>query len=131
MTFLNATRAVGDRRMTRRLVSLMAASVAAATITTATAPAAQADQSCASGYVCVWNGEQYTGAKRPVGAGSAQQWILFDTTKYSIKNRMVNRAVVTYGSMVGWTCLNAGDQRAGDGRFRADWLYIGAPGSHC
>jgi len=131
MTLLNATRAAGNRRMTRRLASLMATLAAAAMITTAMAPAAQADQSCASGYVCVWNGEQYTGAKRSVGAGSAQQWVPFDTTKYAIKNRMVNRAIVTYSSVVGWTCLNAGDQRAGDGRFRADWLYIYAPGSHC
>ena len=126
----------GGWRVTQRLASLIAALFAAATLTATAAPAAMADEYCASGNVCVWNGANYQNAKNQfTAADAARGWIQFDKIKFSIKNHLTNRPVYTLkyyaGVYYGWDCQNPGDVKRGDGWFWASHLAIGEAGTRC
>jgi hypothetical protein len=72
---------------------------------------------------------------QPYGAERAGQWIELPFAARSIKNRLGSRAVLTLqvwaGRVLGWDCLNPGNERRGDGSFWANWIVIGGIGSRC
>ena len=119
--------------MKRRSLLTIAATLSATAVGLVSSGAAQADSSCASGYVCVWSDTNFSQGKRVFGAGDAGRTIWFDNTKLSTKNRFTNRAVAYVGSGI-WAgrqvCVNPG-WNAAFPYFSADAMYIGGQGSRC
>ena len=122
----------------RRIVTMIAAVFATAVLTVAFAPAAQAsDQGCSNGTVCLWDQAYYQSHKMVLGAQWAQtsNWIPLYTIKNSVNERFTDRAVWTIfyrdGVLHRWDCLNPGDNRLGDGHYRANYVWIGWTGSRC
>lgn len=90
------------------------------------APAVALDESCSTGFVCVWNNILYGGVKSTtLCTGGAHPLAGF---KFSAKNRCANKAswFRINGSAV--ECLDAGGNRK-VAEFNEIW--IGAEGSHC
>ena len=137
VSFSPSSRAAGWRVATQRLASLIAALSAVAILTTAVAPAAQANPGCAAGTVCLWDAAGYAGNKSEFGAAWAQTsyWIPLYTIKNSAQSQFTDRAVWTIlfrdGAVQRSDCINPGGFRLGDGKFRANYLWIGARYSRC
>jgi hypothetical protein len=116
----------------RRLGVLMVALIAAATLASTVAiPAAQADETCASGYVCLWSAPLFDGSKRLVGTGHPNVWIYFDAPKRSLKNRSGRYLWTVDWSDGSSLCLRPGEIRRGDNGFRADAIMVGSPNQVC
>lgn len=143
MSLLRSTRpdhirATGSPRALGRIVSLIAALSTMLVLTTAVAPAGAADSSCPSpGNACLWDAAGFGGYKRVLGAEWAltPYWIPLYTVKNSARSTFSNRAIWTMfyrdGVVVRWDCLGPWDYRLGDGTYRANYAWIGGPGSHC
>jgi hypothetical protein len=82
------------------------------------------DETCESGYICVWTSNEYKGVKGMTLCSNGGSHPL-GGEKYSIKNRCANRKVsLDYGP-----CLNPGTQSPNTFDFKE--IIVGAEGSRC
>jgi len=89
---------------------------------------AAADETCASGHVCVWVENHFKGAKgESLCTGGVHP---LAGLKESGKNRCANKAVWFRNEGVATSCLNPNENNAGF-PFLINELWVGAEGSRC
>ena len=121
MKFIAKHQSPVHRQTKRWLVAGFSTLLAALAISPAAALAADPNATCSSGYVCVWNLNDFRGWPRAFGVATATNtWRYFEQRKFSVKNRFADRSVWSWdGYGYGYEhfmCLNIGEQ-AGAARF--------------
>jgi Peptidase inhibitor family I36 len=118
-------------KMLRRALPVVV--LAAASVLALPSPA-HADEFCPTGYVCIWNGANYTGnTKGLLGAEYSGLWVGNNGSpwQFSLKNKFDNRAVLTAAYKGGplSTCTNPGLNRPFPPAFRL--IYVSLTGQRC